>query len=172
MNEHEPNMTDESLDQRLDALCARLATEAPPPRVDQAIERAIAARTARTARAAKAPPARRRWPELLPAWSVGVAAVVLVAIVGHGGWGEGDAPALGPVSVPADTRLRAGPFIPLVSLAELEAASDTLVVSTTIPRMQLSDLGVPVDPASAADAVAAEFLVGKDGAVLAVRFER
>jgi hypothetical protein len=164
-------MSPDTLDSRFAALRARLADEAPPVRVDDAIARAIAARAAR---AAVSPAARWPWPRLLPVWAALAAAVVLVAFVAHRSLLAPGAPAPA-VALSASDRAatwRGSPFIPLVSLAELEQASDTVIVTTTMPRMQLSDLGVPVDPAGAADAISAEFLVRNDGAVLAVRFDR
>lgn len=61
-------------------------------------------------------------------------------------------------------------FLPVVSLDEIEQAGATLVVPARMPRTTLAALGLPIDPARAADAIDTELLVRGDGAVLAVRF--
>jgi len=60
-------------------------------------------------------------------------------------------------------------FVPVVPLADIENAGDALVVPARVSRMTLAQLGFPVNPASAADAVDAELLVRGDGSLLAVR---
>lgn len=166
-------MNDSELDHRLAQLRNALAAEEPPPRVDDAIRRAISARSSGSS-TARAWHWRWSWPRAWLALPAALGAALLAVLVAH-------RVLLAPAAVDDQPRpgadgmagvMRGGPFIPLVSLSELEAASDTLVVSTTMPRMQLSELGVPVDPAGAVDAVGAEFLVRADGAVLAVRLSR
>ena len=44
------------------------------------------------------------------------------------------------------------------------------VVSATLPRATLAEFGLPVSPMRAAEPINAEFLVGPNGGVLAVRF--
>jgi hypothetical protein len=61
-------------------------------------------------------------------------------------------------------------FMAVASLAEIESAGDAMVVSARLPRMTLAQLGLPVNPARAADAIDTELLVRRDGSVLAVRF--
>ena len=61
-------------------------------------------------------------------------------------------------------------FMPVVPLADIERAGDALVVSARLPRTTLAQLGLPVDPARAAEAIDTELLVRRDGSVLAVRF--
>jgi len=71
-----------------------------------------------------------------------------------------------PVAVDADRAW----FLPVVPVSELARADDALVVSAQLSRMTLVQLGLPVDPAQAADLVDTELLVRPDGALLAVRF--
>ena len=61
-------------------------------------------------------------------------------------------------------------FLPVVPVTELAQADDAWVVSAQLSRMTLAQLGLPVDPALAADVVDTELLVRPDGALLAVRF--
>jgi hypothetical protein len=61
-------------------------------------------------------------------------------------------------------------FMPVVPVAEIERASDALVVPARMPRMSLAQFGLPVDPARADDAIDTELLVRRDGALLAYRF--
>ena len=58
----------------------------------------------------------------------------------------------------------------VVPLAEIEGAGDAMVVSARLPRMTLAQLGLPVNPARAAEAIDTELLIRRDGSVLAVRF--
>jgi hypothetical protein len=67
-------------------------------------------------------------------------------------------------------RSKGDEFMALVPLADLEKAGDAMVVSARLPRMTLAQLGLPVNPARAADAIDTELLVRRDGSVLAVRF--
>ena len=60
--------------------------------------------------------------------------------------------------------------MPVVPLADIERAGDAMVVPARLPRMTLAQLGLPVNPARAADAIDTELLVRRDGSVLAVRF--
>ena len=64
----------------------------------------------------------------------------------------------------------AAEFMPVVPLADIERAGDAMVVPARLPRMTLAQLGLPVNPALAADAIDTELLVRRDGSVLAVRF--
>ena len=45
-----------------------------------------------------------------------------------------------------------------------------MVVQARLPRTTVAQLGLPINPARAADAIEAELLVRRDGSVLAVRF--
>ena len=45
-----------------------------------------------------------------------------------------------------------------------------MIVTARLPRMTLAQLGLPINPARAADTIDTELLVRPDGSVLAVRF--
>ncbi len=156
------------LDTRLAALRESLATAAPPPATDQAIATAVA-------KAARAP--RRAWFGSAPldgwmAWPLGLAAAITVlsfivrAVPPHGAADTGTG---GPQSA-AQPAPAAASFMPVVPLNELERAGDALVIPARLSRLSLAQLGLPVNPARAADAIETELLVRSDGAVLAVRF--
>jgi hypothetical protein len=61
-------------------------------------------------------------------------------------------------------------FTPVVSAAELRNVGEAVVVPTRVPLLTLAQFGLPVDPARVDDAVDAELLVRRDGALLAYRF--
>ena len=61
-------------------------------------------------------------------------------------------------------------FMPVVPMADIESAGDALVVAARLPRTTLAQLGLPINPARAADTIDTELLVRRDGSVLAVRF--
>ena len=161
--------TESELDRRLAALKSTLATAAPPQSVDAAVEAAIAgrrpaSRVARPHRTFSWNPGR--W---LPAWIAGFAA--MAAAIGFVAFIDRHAQMLS--TQETDAASAAGPgerawFLPIVPVSEW-ASDDALVVQARLPRMTLAQLGVPVNPAQAADAVDAELLVRGDGAVLAVR---
>lgn len=146
------------LDRRFAALKDAVADAAPPPATDEA----IAAAVARAARANGQGPARDRW----LAWPLALAASIaaLSFIVRS-------VPPEAILAEPAPAALRAADaFMPVVPLSEIEGAGDTLVVPARLPRMTLAQLGLPVNPARAADAIDTELLIRRDGSVLAVRF--
>ncbi|WP_229429706.1 MULTISPECIES: hypothetical protein [unclassified Massilia] len=60
-------------------------------------------------------------------------------------------------------------FIALDTLERIEQEPGARVVEAELPRTALAPLGMPVDPANAADTVRAEMLVAADGHPLAVR---
>ena len=152
--------TNKSLDARFAALRHATTEALPPAETDRAIADAIA--RARVTRR-QAVPARFRW----PAWPVSAAfataaAIALVMLRPL------------PTAVVDDPLRIAEPaaddaFVPVVPLADIESAGDALVVAARVPRMTLAELGFPVNPARAADAVDAELLVRGDGSLLAVR---
>lgn len=154
------------LDNQIAALRSALGDLEPPITVDAAIERAIrgrasAQRRARIARAAVVPLA-------IAATIAGIALVNRSLLAP-----ERSAPALTDASTaaaPARTESGGTAFVPLVSLAELEHTRETLVVAMQLPRTSLTEFGVAVNPARAADSVPTELLIRPDGAVLAIRF--
>ena len=150
--------TNKSLDARCAALRLASADALPPAETDRAIADAIA-RAARP----QAARARFRW----PAWPVCAAFATAAAIA---------LVMLRPLpTAVVDDPLRAADsaaddaFVPVVPLADIERAGDALVVPARVPRTTLAELGFPVNPAHAADAVDAELLVRGDGSLLAVR---
>jgi hypothetical protein len=153
------------LDRELASLRASMALERPPERVDRAIATAI-----ETDRG-NARSASRRWRIARPAWltlSAAVAATfAAVVIVNHSAMRVSPTDA-GTAAVAGDAD-RAW-FLPVVPVTELASASDALVVSAQLSRMTLAQLGLPVDPAQAADVVDTELLIRPNGALLAVRF--
>ena len=147
------------LDQRLAALKASVADALPPPATDRAIATAIA-RAQRTARRAGNGDRWLAWPIALAA-AIAVLSFVVRSL-----------PPEAVVAEPAQAAAnRAGDeFMPVVPLSEIELARDTLVVPARVPRMTLAQLGLPINPARAADTIDTELLVRRDGSVLAVRF--
>jgi hypothetical protein len=61
-------------------------------------------------------------------------------------------------------------FVPLVGAERMAKQDVGWVVATDVPRASLSAMGLPYDPARAADTVRAEMLMNPSGEVLAVRF--
>ena len=149
------------LDGQLAALKHAVADALPPTATDRAIAAAIA-HAQREAAAAAQRPVGERW----LAWPLALAAsiAVLSFIVRT----------VPPAAVLAEPTVAAisdtDTFMPVVSMADIQSAGDTLVVPARLPRTTLAALGLPIDPARAADAVDTELLVRPDGAVLAVRF--
>ncbi len=64
----------------------------------------------------------------------------------------------------------ATPFLALASFDDFPAGLRSEVVTATLPRATLAAFGLPVSPMRAAEPIAAEFLVGPNGGVLAIRF--
>ena len=60
-------------------------------------------------------------------------------------------------------------FIALDSFERIEAEPAPRLVETAVPRTMLAELGLPVTPENAGDAVRAEMLVGAGGEPLALR---
>jgi hypothetical protein len=155
-------MNDDALDGKLEALRHEIAGLEPPPSIAQAI--AAAVRDA--PRKAQPSPWRHGWRERWPVWpaavavTIGIAAWTLQARLGSE-W----APTPESVQAPAPTE-----FIPLVPVRDIASDQGAYIVATQMPRMMLSDFGLPVNPARAADPIASELLVRRDGTVLAVRF--
>ena len=184
--------TDTDLDQRLAALRTATATATPPATTDHAVAAAIAvarrpaaasgnvvtiasrradaggnAFTAANApRHASSAPHRpgtagERW----LAWPLALAATIAVL-----SFVVRSVPPSAVMPEPTAVVSDADAFLPVVPLADIARAGDTLVVPARVPRTMLAALGLPIDPARAADAIDAELLVRADGSVLAVRF--
>ena len=149
------------LDRRLAALKESVADALPPPAVDQA----VAAAVARAAQRSAPRPVRRSAGDRWLAWPLALAASIAVL-----SFVVRSLPPEAIVAEPAAASSAAAEFMPVVPLADIERAGDAMVVPARLPRMTLAQLGLPVNPALAADAIDTELLVRRDGSVLAVRF--
>ena len=150
------------LDARLASLKTSVANELPPPSVDRALAAAIEHRQRKATDRTSRSPLQRwvAWPVAV-AISISVLAVVVRSLLP----GNESTELIGNVTPSSN-----GAFLPMVPLADIQRAGDATVISARLPRMTLAELGLPVNPARAADTIDAELLVGGDGAVLAVRF--
>ena len=151
-------MSNDPLDRRFAALKDAVAAELPPTATD----RAVAAAVARARRATRAAARGDRW----LAWPLALAAsIAVLSLVVR---------SLPPEAVVPDAAVIAqaagDEFMPVVPIADIESATDALVVPARLPRTTLAQLGLPINPARAADAIDTELLVRRDGSVLAVRF--
>lgn len=150
-------LPDSELDRGLAALRGAVADASPPPETDRAVAAAIA-------RAQRAPRRGSRYTSRWLAFPLALAAsIAVLSFVVR--W-------LPPEAVVAEPAAISGgdEFMPVVPLADIERASDALVVPARLPRTTLAQLGLPINPARAADTIDAELLVRPDGSVLAVRF--
>jgi hypothetical protein len=162
--------TDHPLDHWLAAARDELARREPPPWSEGELRARIDERLALQA-VADSPPAlqpraqpraasaKRRLLVWLgaPAMAAGAFALLLVAAtLLHSG--------VGPAALPP------APFIALTSIDAIAAEPGKVVVPARVPRAQLADYGLPVDPARADVPAQAEFLLSARGVVLAVRF--
>lgn len=151
-------MPNSDLDRRFDALKNAVAGELPP----SATDRAVAAAVDRAKRAPRNGARGDRW----LAWPLALAASIAVL-----SFVVRSLPPEAVVAEPAPTVQASGDeFLPVVPMSEIERAGDALVVPARLPRTTLAQLGLPINPARAADAIDAELLVRRDGSVLAVRF--
>jgi len=147
-----------ALDRRLAALKDAVAGELPPPATD----RAVAAAVARAKRTPRDAGRGDRW----LAWPLAIAAsIAVLSFVVR---------SLPPEAVLADptstASMQSDEFLPVVPLTDIENAGETLVVPARLPRVTLAQLGLPINPARAADGIDTELLIRRDGSVLAVRF--
>ncbi len=151
-----------ALDSDLNALKASVADALPPPATDLAIQAAIA-RAQRSPRP-KAAAAGDRW----LAWPLALAAsIAALSFIVRSMPPEG---VIAEPSTHVSSRIGGDEFLPVVPIADIESAGDALVVPARLPRMTLAQLGLPINPARAADTIDTELLVRRDGSVLAVRF--
>ena len=101
-------------------------------------------------------------------WSA--AAVALVLVCGVAGLAELGVPHHdGPPAHPAMDDIYGSGFMPVGNFAGLTNGATAWLVSTEMSRQQLISLGLPFDPARAADTVPAEVLLRPNGELLAVR---
>jgi hypothetical protein len=168
MKPEESQMPSIDSSDRLDRAIAALKTDtaqAPPPAVDAAVAAAIARRNARRRVTAR----WHAWTWVVaPAAVAASAAALFIAQRASLDWVPDDPSAI--ASAEARSPIAATQFMPVVSMAELEQSGNALIVPARLPRMTLAELGLPVNPARAADAIDAELLVRRDGTLLAVRF--
>jgi hypothetical protein len=150
------------LDRQFAALKGAVADALPPPATDLAVAAAVARAQRKSARVSAASRGDRwlLWPLALAA-SIAALSLVVRSLPPEAVLAEPAAPF---------ARTKGDEFMALVPLADLESAGDAIVVSARLPRMTLAQLGLPVNPARAADAIDTELLVRRDGSVLAVRF--
>jgi len=153
------NRPDAELDRQFAALKDAVADAVPPESTDRAVAAAIA-RAQRTPRRRPRPPSERwlAWPLALAA-SIAVLSFIVRSL-----------PPEAIVAEPISRAAGSDDFVPVVPMADIERAGDALVVPAKLPRTTLAQLGLPINPARAGDAIDTELLVRRDGAVLAVRF--
>jgi len=95
-------------------------------------------------------------------WPAGLAATTCVLLI-----------AVAAIAFLPATPEAEAPALHFFALAPLEAIRDergSLVVAAQLPRSQLPQFGLPIDPARADVPAKAEFIVSPSGTVLAVRF--
>jgi hypothetical protein len=121
----------------------------------------------------------RRGPTWIDRWGAWVAwPISVTAAAGVVSWMVYTNPAIAPEQMgPATASFEvagpppaATPFIALTSLDIIPGGAHSELVSATLPRATLAEFGLPVSPMRAAEPIDAEFLVGENGGVLAVRF--
>lgn len=181
------NMNDDTTSPDVNARLLRLREAArslqPPEYVEAQLHARLfpGAAAAPIAGATTAPRAdSKRPPSLLQRWAAWIAwPVSVTAATGLVSWMVYTNPAVAPEPVmpaltsyetPAGAALAATPFLALTSLDAISASGRNEVISATLPRATLAEFGLPVSPLRAAEPIDAEFLVGPNGGVLAVRF--
>jgi hypothetical protein len=166
------------LQARLTRLREAAATVQPPAYIEAQLNARLFgadAPSAAPARAAKPQPARRT-PSAAERWAAWIAwPISVTAAAGLVSWMVYTNPAIAPEQIgPAapyyESLQTQMPFLALTSLDNIGAGAGNEVVSATLPRATLAEFGLPVSPLRAAEPIDAEFLVGANGSVLAVRF--
>lgn len=139
----------------------------PPPRVHAALLRSL-----NLPRAALAP-ARPGLAQTASQWLVrqrwSAAVVALLAVLVAASVLEVP---FGVAPIAADVADGYDGFVPVGNTASLSTGSTAWLVRTEMSRQQLVTLGLPFDPARAADRVPAEVLLRPNGELLAVRLVR
>ena len=169
---------------RMASLNAAVSTLQPPPALETALRARLfsaAPAAERLAPVAVARPARRA-PTLAERWAAWCAwPVSVAAAMGLCSWMVLTNPAVAPDrtemqaaagadSVGPPSAETATPFLALAAFDDFPAGMRSEVVAATLPRATLAGFGLPVSPMRAAEPIEAEFLVGPNGSVLAVRF--
>lgn len=149
------------LDRRLAALREELETRQAPAAVEAKLLQAFARRHRRpwVARAGQ-------WfaPAIGLAASAGMAAWIALAPVSDAGIAERGAT----VAAGED----GAPFLALQPLERIAAEREPRLIETTVPRVMLASLGLPVNPEVAGESMRAQMLVAADGEPLAMRLSR
>jgi hypothetical protein len=176
-------MNDDTSSPDLTARLCRLRHASAALQPPSGLEAELLARLFPRSETRESPPAAtprarvRRAPSLAERWGAWVAwPVAVTAATALLSWMVYTNPAVAPEQViPAldssESRVRdavATPFLALTSLDDIGTRGE--VVSATLPRATLAEFGLPVSPMRAAEPIHAEFLIGADGGVLAVRF--
>ena len=154
-----------SLEDRLAALREASAGWEPPATVDTAIAAAVARHERAARRARHHAPDRHSilWPLALAA-AIGVLSFIVRSLPPA----DDRSAAQHANEVVPDAARHA--FTPVVSADELRDVGEAVVVPARVPRLTLAQFGLPIDPGRVDDAVDAELLVRRDGALLAYRF--
>lgn len=140
----------------------------PPPRVQVALHKSLGLPLPALSAVRPSP-----WQQAID-WLVrqrwSAAAVALVLVCGVAGVAELGMPHHGsPPAHPAMDDIYGGGFMPVGNFAGLTNGATAWLVNTEMSRQQLISLGLPFDPARAADTVPAEVLLRPNGELLAVR---
>ncbi|MBC7916348.1 MAG: hypothetical protein H7Y28_00930 [Rhodoferax sp.] len=147
---------------------AQLDACEPPPRVHAALLRSL-----NLPRATLAPARPSVWQTVSQwlvqqRWSAAVVALLAVLVVAS----VLEAPfGMAPIAADVAEGDMDG-FMPVGNTAALPTGSTAWLVRTEMSRQQLAALGLPFDPARAADRVPAEVLLRPNGELLAVRLVR
>lgn len=153
----QPPDTLEPLAQALARAARVLDAQQPPPTLRGALLQRLAA----TPPSGLAPPPRRRTLARWWAWSGGAAVLAMLTIVST---------VLLLAPPPGAAPRAGGEFLPLVPREDWpDEASPAWLVTSELPQERLAALGLPYDPAHAAERVRAELLVHPSGLVLALR---
>jgi hypothetical protein len=157
-----PQQRPDDLAPWLQAARTDLAGRVPPPwlgaQLESRAQEQLALHLARRHASARPQRPRPAWRWLVWGAGASAAAALAVAIV---------------VALPALQAPRAAPgprFVALAPIEDIVAERGALLVPAQVPRAQLADYGLPVDPARADQPARAEFVLSPRGVVLAVRF--
>ena len=180
MNMIPDDTTPPELMAKLHRLRDAVAAMQPPPALEADLTaRLFPSATGATSAPVTVPKPVRRPPTSLERWAAWIAwPVAVTATAGLVSWTVYTNPAVSPqqeylASIAARSAAERKPATPFLALASFDSIPSDLrgeVVSATLPRATLAEFGLPVSPMHAAEPINAEFLVGANGGVLAVRF--
>jgi hypothetical protein len=164
MNSTEPDML---LDSALGRFKLQTAALHTPPRVEQALQAAFAARKHQQRSQNMSRYIRQKLtPFMTMTATAAVAAwIVMTPMVKAPAEVKFDTTSLdAQYAAAADT-----PFIAVASLEQIEQEPTPHLVQADVPLMMLASAGLPVDPENAGNSVRAEMLVSASGQTLAMR---